>query len=97
MFFLNKGYTLKRSHDLAKPEGGLMADEQTSSKIVLSWNQVSGASGYRIYQYDKESDSYVKLKDITDGATTCEVSGLSSATEYRFKVRAFRKLSSTNY
>ncbi|MDD6290516.1 MAG: fibronectin type III domain-containing protein [Lachnospiraceae bacterium] len=77
--------------------GGLMADEQTSSKIVLSWNQVSGASGYRIYQYDKESDSYVKLKDITDGATTCEVSGLSSATEYRFKVRAFRKLLSTNY
>ena len=25
------------------------------------------------------------------------MSGLSSATEYRFKVRAFRKLSSTNY
>lgn len=23
VFFLNKGYTLKRSHDLAKPEGGV--------------------------------------------------------------------------
>lgn len=76
---------------------GLDAGTPETTKLTLSWKPVRGATGYRIYQYNADSESYEKVADVTDGAKSYEISGLSTATGYQFKVRPFKKLSSTTY
>ena len=62
---------------------------QTTSSITLKWNKVTGATGYRVYTYNTKTKKYEQLKDITD--TSFKISKLSSATEYRYKVKAYTK------
>ena len=61
-----------------------------STKVKLSWGKVTGAKGYQVYQY--EDGSWKKLP--TTSSTSCTVSKLESATEYKFKVRAYAKAGS---
>lgn len=66
--------------------------KRSSLYLTLSWDQVSGASGYRIYQYNEDTKAYEKVTTISDADTTSyKITGLSSATEYQFKVRAYKK------
>ena len=66
--------------------------KRSSLYLTLSWEQVSGASGYRIYQYNESTEAYEKVTTISDADTTSyKITGLSSATEYQFKVRAYKK------
>lgn len=58
-----------------------------STKIKLSWGKVTGATGYQVYQY--KSGSWTKLKNVT--GTSYTVSGLTGATTYKFRVRAYAK------
>ena len=72
---------------------GVKTEKRGSTYFTLSWNQVSGASGYRLYQYNPGSQSYETVVTIPKGTTTSyQVSGLSGATEYRFKVKAYKKV-----
>lgn len=67
-------------------------EKRSSLYLTLSWDQVSGASGYRIYQYNESTEAYEKVTTISDADTTSyKITGLSSATEYQFKVRAYKK------
>lgn len=67
-------------------------EKRSSLYLTLSWDQVSGASGYRIYQYNEDTKAYEKVTAISDADTTSyKITGLSSATEYQFKVRAYKK------
>lgn len=70
---------------------------QTSTTLDFSWDEVSGATGYRIYQYDADTEAYKVLKTITTGETGYLAENLLSAQEYRFKVRAYKKLGSKTY
>lgn len=58
----------------------------SQDKIVLTWNKVSGAEGYRIYKYDEKTGKYLKYKDVK--GEKCTVSGLKSSTKYKFKIYA---------
>ncbi|MGP3983205.1 chitinase [Streptomyces sp. KR80] len=60
--------------------GGLTAGTVTSSTVDLSWDQVSGATGYNIYQ------NGAKVRAVT--GTSATVTGLASATSYTFQVTA---------
>ncbi|MCZ1007342.1 chitinase [Streptomyces lydicus] len=60
--------------------GGLTADAVTSSSVALSWNQVSGATGYTVY---RDGTKYG-----TATGTSATVTGLAPATAYRFQVTA---------
>lgn len=66
---------------------GLKASSGATS-IKLSWKKVSGAEGYRIYQYSGKK--WEKLATVTSGRTSCTVKKLRSATGYRFAVKAYR-------
>lgn len=83
--------TLPASVDSITVEG------QTATTITLGWNEVHGATGYRIYQYDEESGSFLKLTDVGPDVTSFKIAGLSGAKEYQYKVRAIRKLNGTSY
>lgn len=59
--------------------------------IVLSWNKVSGASGYEIYRADSKKGAYRKIKTITNGDTcTFKNKKLKFNRKYYYKVRAFK-------
>ncbi|UZJ29454.1 chitinase [Streptomyces endophytica] len=60
--------------------GGLTAGSVTSSSVTLSWNPVSGATGYTVYRDG--------AKSATTGGSSATVTGLSPSTSYRFQVSA---------
>lgn len=61
---------------------------EEDGKIVLTWDKVEGASGYRVYIYDWASGKYKTYKNVKKArcAVPCEEGG-----EYRFKVAALRE------
>lgn len=66
-----------------------------TSSITMSWDTVPDISGYRIYRYDEAKKKYVKISDLK--SNSFKVSGLSNASSYKFKVRAYRKYKGKNY
>ena len=67
-------------------------ETRSSTYLTLNWKKVSGASGYRIYKYNTSSKSYEKVTTISKGSTVSyKITGLTVATEYQFKVRAYKK------
>lgn len=59
---------------------GLAVGSTTSSSIDLSWNSVSGATGYTVYKDG--------VKATTSTGTSATVTGLSADTAYQFSVSA---------
>lgn len=59
-----------------------------TNKITLTWDKVSGASGYFVYIKNADnSSSYTKLADVTNNTYTA--SNLIHTTQYHFKVSAY--------
>lgn len=63
----------------ATPAGPAVSST-TSSSVSLSWNTVSGATGYNVYQ------GGTKVQSVT--GTSATVSGLAASTSYSFQVTA---------
>ena len=72
-------------------------DKQTGKTVSLAWDSVNGADGYRIYRYNSDSDSYEELDTVGADHTSYEVTGLASACEYRFKIRASKTMNANTY
>ena len=64
---------------------------QTTTSINLSWSKLSQATGYRVYQYSSSQKKYVKVASVT--SNTFKKTGLKAGTTYKFKIRAYKKLS----
>ena len=62
---------------------------QTTSTIKLSWSEVYGATGYRVYLYDYAEKEWVRVKSTT--GRTYTAGALSSGTRCRFAVQAYHK------
>ena len=70
---------------------GLCTTDRSASSITLSWDAAAGAAGYTVYAYDADSKTYEKIAEVTDNATSYQITELDPATVYRFKVEAFEK------
>ncbi|MEC4017123.1 glycoside hydrolase family 18 protein [Streptomyces sp. H27-D2] len=60
--------------------GGLASGTTTASSVALSWNTVSGASGYNVYRDGS------KVQAVS--GTSATVTGLAASTSYQFQVTA---------
>ena len=69
---------------LPAPEN--VTGEADTNKIVLMWDKVDGAVGYRVYMYDSVTGKYQSYKSVK--STKCTVIELESGTEYSFRVTA---------
>ncbi|MDE5740892.1 MAG: fibronectin type III domain-containing protein [Oscillospiraceae bacterium] len=69
---------------LPAPEN--VTGEADTNKIVLTWDKVEGAIGYRVYMYDPATEKYKSYKSVK--STKCTVIELESGTEYSFRVAA---------
>lgn len=84
-------YVVKDVDSPAVPTG-FSAEYQTSDSAGLEWNSVNDADGYEVMRYDDENKIYNVIGDVTD-ATSYVDTGLEAKT-YKYKVRAYKKLSS---
>ncbi len=76
----------------------LKCKTRTKSSITLQWSKTKGASGYKVYIYDKNEKKYIRKKTLTSASTTSyEISSLNSATEYKFVVKAYVNIGNTKY
>lgn len=68
----------------AKPTKVKFASAGTKS-VKLTWAKSKGAKAYEVYMY--KNKKWVKVKKTT--AASCTISGLKSATVYKFKIKAY--------
>ena len=68
-----------------KSVSSLKASATAYNKVKLSWNKVDGATGYEVYQYNTKT-----VKTLSAKKTSYTVSKLTTGTNYKFKVRAYR-------
>lgn len=62
---------------------------QTTDSISLSWKQVKGADGYRVFLYNSEKGKFEKIKTLK--GTEYTLKKLKSGTTYKFAVKAYSK------
>lgn len=74
--------TAVTADSLPAPEG--LTGEPASDSVVLTWQSVEGADGYRIYMLDSETGKYRSCANVKSAKYT--VDELSPDTEYRFRV-----------
>ncbi len=71
----------------------LKAFSNKTNSVKLSWNKVSGASGYYVYQ--QKNGKWSKIK--TTKSTSYTVPKLKSGTTYKFTVRAYKNQGGKTY
>ncbi|MDO5410374.1 MAG: GH25 family lysozyme [Lachnospiraceae bacterium] len=65
-------------------------------KVNVSWNKISGASGYAVFCKTSSKGELERIKTIKSGKTvSCTVSATSGKTRY-YTVRAYRTVGKTN-
>ncbi len=69
----------------------------TAHSITLTWNKVSGASGYQIYTYDYNTQTYKYLIRIAPNQSSYTVKNLGAATNYYYKIRAYKTIAKDTY
>ena len=72
---------------------GVKLQKRSSLYLTLGWDKISGASGYRVYKYNSSKKTYESVVTLSGGSVTSyQVTGLKDATEYKFKVKAYKKV-----
>ena len=63
---------------------------QSSGKVTLTWNNVSGESGFEIYYSTSKNGTYTKMSGVAANKTSYTSSKLTAGRTYYFKVRAYK-------
>lgn len=72
--------------------------KKTTDSLTFSWSEMSGMTGYEIYKYNTDSNSYELLETINNSSITSYTDeDLNSASIYNYKVRGYYKDYSGNY
>lgn len=85
-------YTLKK---LNKPS----VKKASSTKVKVSWNNISGESGYEIYKSTKKTKGFKLAKRVTSATAKSATFKVTKKKTYYYKVRAFKtiKISGKSY
>jgi len=71
-----------------QPPAGITASAQGTSSIQVSWNSVSGATGYKVYRASSSSGSYNFISNVYSSSYTD--SGLSAGSTWYYKVSSVK-------
>ncbi len=80
----------KVSYQILPGKTSKITATQSTSAIKLTWKKVTGATGYRVYQYNSKTGKYEKIKTLT--GTSYTVKNLKAGTTYKFAIRAYAKI-----
>lgn len=79
----------QQSPTLSKPTVKVSSNSYNSNK--LSWNKVTGSSGYEVLRATSKTGTYKLVKTITSGSTVSYTdTKLATGKTYYYKVRAYR-------
>ena len=79
----------QQSPTLSKPTVKVSSNSYNSNK--LSWNKVTGSSGYEVLRATSKTGTYKSVKTITSGSTVSYTdTKLATGKTYYYKVRAYR-------
>ncbi|MDO5125166.1 MAG: fibronectin type III domain-containing protein, partial [Ruminococcus sp.] len=67
----------------------------SQNSVKMSWSRVSGATGYRVYQYNNSTKKWGAVANTT--STVYMFNSLKAGTTYKFTVRPYRTLNGKNY
>ena len=82
-------YTYTSVETLPADVGNFRCTARTKNSITLSWNRNTTATGYKIEQY--KGGKWVQTAVINSNSTTSyKVTGLTAATAYSFRIRAYK-------
>ena len=82
-------YTYTSVETLPVDVGDFRCTARTTSSITLSWNRNTTATGYKLEQY--KGGKWVQVAQINSNSTTSyKVTGLTAATTYSFRIRAYK-------
>ena len=82
-------YTYTSVETLPVDVGDFRCTARTTSSITLSWNRNTTATGYKLEQY--KGGKWVQVAQInSNSATSYKVTGLTAATAYSFRIRAYK-------
>lgn len=74
---------------LAAPSGFKVKDTSAYT-VTLSWKEVEGAVGYKIFMYNNSTGEFDEYKRIGN-KTSYTVTGLEKGKEYKFQIAALTK------
>ena len=72
---------------------GVKATVSSSTSVTVSWNTVSGATGYEVWRSEKKDSGFSKTGAVTETSRKCP--GLTAGKTYYFKVRAYKEVNGT--
>ena len=82
-------YTYTSVETLPADVGNFRCTARTTNSITLSWNRNTTATGYKLEQY--KGGKWVQVAQINGNSTTSyKVTGLTAATAYSFRIRAYK-------
>ena len=68
--------------------------KKQGSRVSLTWQRISGASGYQVYWSAKKNGTYKKLSDYSNKYVGMSFS-VGKGTPYYYKTRAYKKVGKT--
>lgn len=68
---------------------------KNKTSVTLEWSKVKRATGYQVYIYSASKGKYVKKATVK--STSVTIKELKAGTSYKFKIRAYYKLSDKVY
>ena len=65
----------------------------SATAVRIKWSRPKNSSGYRVYRYDSSTKKWKTIKTISGSSTTeYRDSGLSPATKYKYKIKAYKRV-----
>lgn len=74
----------------------LALTKMSSTTLKISWDKITGATGYRVYRSTSKDSGYTKIKSITSGSTCTYSFKPTKGIKYYYKVRAYRTVNGIN-
>ena len=85
----HSGYTKYNTLTSPTNVSSFKASKRTSSTVTLGWSKNSTATGYKLEQY--KGGKWVQVAQInSNSATSYKITGLTAATTYSFRIRAYK-------
>ena len=86
---VHSGYTNLSTLTSPTNVSNVVCAARSYNSITLSWNRNTTATGYKLEQY--KGGKWVQVAQINGNSTTsCRVTGLTAATTYSFRIRAYK-------
>ena len=89
------GNSTKKVAETSSGKPSSFSGKESYNSVALSWREVKGADGYKVYVYSSKKKKYTTLKSVKSNKYTAEE--LKSGTTYKFAVKPYAKKNGKTY